>query len=219
MFGPYSDYLLPLLKILDVLPHRTERGENVIALVGTQYHEEIPDYAYRIAPKSGKMYWVQCVYNIQGKAKELGLIDNPERGIWRLTENGHQWLLDHPDASHFSGGALERSNKVSISSSSKKIGSHFSEKVKNSSDHPKSKLLVREIANIQSYLDGHSSMQPSDEKICDWVYFCYTFELYSEGRDLFALISRNEVNPWYYERTKKLAKLCEIKAMTLQVLF
>jgi hypothetical protein len=189
------------------------RGENILALFEAQYRQEIPDHAYRRAASSGIMYWVRCVYNIQQKARELGLVDSPARGLWRLTEDGHKWLLDHPDATHFTEQRPHTKNRgVASSSRVKKDHQYPSEKEKLTADNSKSKILTREIANIQAYLDGHSSLQPSYEKLCDWVYFCYTFEMYPEGRDLFALISPNEVNPWYYERTKKLARLCELKA-------
>ena len=213
MFGPYSDYLIPLLKILDGFPQRMGRGEDVLALFKVQYHHEIPEDAYRVAATSGKMYWVRCVYNIQGKARKLGLVENPSRGLWRLTEYGHKWLIDHPDATHFTGEEVLTKTYRFTSSSRLVKGDHqHSGKGKPVTDHSKHKILTREIANIQIYLDGHSPIQPSAEKLCDWVYFCYTFELYPEGRDLFVLIDRDEVHSWYYERTKKLARLCELRA-------
>lgn len=73
-------------------------------------------------------------------------------------------------------------------------------------------ILEREIQTIRDYLVGQSSQQPSDEKICDWVNFCYTFAMYTEGKELFFLVNSKEVHPWYYERTKKIARLCELRA-------
>ena len=31
MFGPYSDYLIPLLKVLDNFPNKMGRGEAILA--------------------------------------------------------------------------------------------------------------------------------------------------------------------------------------------
>jgi len=213
MLGPYSDYLVPLLKVMDDLPKRMGRGEDILARFEAQYRHEIPDHAYRLESKSGKMYWVRCIYNIQGKARELDLIESPSRGLWRLTEYGHKWLLDHPDATHFTGERGHTKTRGLIDSPQvKKVHYHPAEKAKLTPDQTASKVLAREIADIQTYLVGHSSKQPSAEKLCDWVYFCYTFEMYPEGRDLFALIDPDEVHSWYYERTKKLARLCELRA-------
>ena len=69
---------------------------------------------------------------------------------------------------------------------------------------------IVEIATLRNFLTGRSG-RPSDERLCDWVHFCYEFELYREGRDLFALVDPTQVNPWYYERAKRLAKVCAMK--------
>jgi hypothetical protein len=364
MFGPYSDYLVPLLKILDDLPKRMGRGENILALFETYYQKDIPIHAHRLESKSGKKFWVRCVYNVQGKARELGLVDNPSRGVWRLTDKGHEWLMEYPNATHYtfdkSGskrattptrskfgtqiikGQLTPDNffdtlqtelaaslrpvlgsggfsfysyhhylKVSLEAyrgshyevikqrDKHVIALHFEGKAENNQERvqvfipyleqitqdmgiqveagnyqnrgwthvwidlplkpfslqlakeyaeitakfiratypildqaylgskrrrsskyqPDNKrsgsvysILDREIDLIKAYLQGLNSFQPSNEKLCDWVNFCYSFELYREGRDLFTMISPEQVNPWYYDRTKKLARLCMMKA-------
>ena len=76
-------------------------------------------------------------------------------------------------------------------------------------------ILDREIDSIQAYLTGRTEQHPASEKFCDWVQFCYTFEMYPEACALFALISPEEVNPWYWERTKKLARICQVKKEAL----
>jgi hypothetical protein len=72
--------------------------------------------------------------------------------------------------------------------------------------------LDREVGAIQSFLQGRSDQRPSDEKLCDWVQLCYILELYAAARDLFRLINPTDVHPWYFERTKKLARICTIRA-------
>ena len=84
-------------------------------------------------------------------------------------------------------------------------------KVIQADDRSMQKILTKHVEAIRAYLRGIGTAQVSDEKLCDWVQFCYTFEMYTEGRDLFALINSNEVEPWYYERTKKIARLCAMK--------
>jgi len=86
------------------------------------------------------------------------------------------------------------------------------QKVKNI--HPRSvQALNAKIDHIHHLLAGEVPI-PSDEVLCDWVHFCYDFGMYKEGQILFALVASDQVNPWYYERTKKLARLCSIKAIT-----
>lgn len=71
-------------------------------------------------------------------------------------------------------------------------------------------ILDQEIITIQAYLNGRSEKLPSNEKLCDWVIWCYGFGLFSEAAELFNLIDADEVNEWNYERSKKIARLCAI---------
>ena len=73
-------------------------------------------------------------------------------------------------------------------------------------------ICAKKIEAIRAFLGGLSSSRPKDEELCDWVQFCYTLELNVEARDLFVLVSPEEVNPWYFERIKKLAQICTLKA-------
>jgi hypothetical protein len=73
-------------------------------------------------------------------------------------------------------------------------------------------LLKRELAAIRTFLAG-LSIRPSDERLCDWVQFCYTFELFAQGQELFRLVEPSQVNPWCYDRTKRLARVCAMKAV------
>lgn len=72
------------------------------------------------------------------------------------------------------------------------------------------KFLDREISLINSFLSGKSEQPPTSEKICDWVSLCYSCGLFSEGKELFSYVDPDEVNDWYYERTKKMARLCAL---------
>ena len=71
-------------------------------------------------------------------------------------------------------------------------------------------IIDTQIATVRDFLNGRAG-RPSDERLCDWVHLCYEYELYREGRDLFALVDPSQVNPWYYERAKRLAKVCAMK--------
>lgn len=78
-------------------------------------------------------------------------------------------------------------------------------------------LLDTEIALIRTYLVGQSPNTPTSEKLCDWVTMCYAFGLYSEGIELLGYIDPQEVNEWYYERTKRLARLCGLRVNNLKM--
>lgn len=71
-------------------------------------------------------------------------------------------------------------------------------------------IIDAQVTAIRDFLNGRAG-RPSDERLCDWVHLCYEFELYREGRDLFALIDPTQVNPWYYDRAKRSAKVCAMK--------
>lgn len=72
-------------------------------------------------------------------------------------------------------------------------------------------ILEKKIATIRVYLHGNPTAAPSDEVLCDWVRFCYDFEFFDEGAQLFKLIRPNEVNAWLYERTRRFARICEMR--------
>jgi hypothetical protein len=74
-------------------------------------------------------------------------------------------------------------------------------------------VLDRQLAQIRSFLQGRAS-RPSDEALCDWVQFCYTFELFAEGAELFNLVVPSAVNDWLYGRTRRLAQVCRMRAQS-----
>ena len=71
-------------------------------------------------------------------------------------------------------------------------------------------VLDAQVTAVRDFLNGRSG-RPSDERLCDWVNFCYEFGLFREGRDLFKLIDPSQVNDWYYERARRLARVCAMK--------
>lgn len=75
-------------------------------------------------------------------------------------------------------------------------------------------LAFNQVREIWDFLSGRKEQRPTDQQLCEWVQFCYTFELYAEGRALSALVNPAEVHPWLWERTRKLASICELKAIS-----
>jgi len=69
-------------------------------------------------------------------------------------------------------------------------------------------IAAERVSAIRAFLDGASGHMPSDETLCSWIEFCYTFELFHEGAALFERVSEEAVNEWLYGRTKKIAMAC-----------
>lgn len=67
-----------------------------------------------------------------------------------------------------------------------------------------------EVTAIRDLLRGRGE-RPSDDRLCDMVQFCYTIALYREGCALFALVDKACANGWQYERTRKVARICELR--------
>ena len=67
------------------------------------------------------------------------------------------------------------------------------------------------IQRIQDFLQGRSSESPKSETVCDWIFFCYSMELYREGASLWRYVNKDEVNAWHYERTSKLSAACRAR--------
>ena len=72
-------------------------------------------------------------------------------------------------------------------------------------------IIDNEVKAIKGFLDGLNGQIPTGEKLCDWVSLCYLLGLYSEGVELFTFVVRDEVNEWYYRRSKRISKLCEMR--------
>jgi restriction endonuclease Mrr len=365
MLQTFGDFFVPLMKILDSLPNRIGRSGDVLRIFEETCREQIDPDLYT-QNQSGNIRWVHNIRWSREKLKLLGLLDAPQHGVWRLTEKGHQWLEDHPAATHLTTEESKSGRRVKtasytptqkeMDSASKflaalqdalqnslieifgsihyefisranylqirvagfagchyeiilrrqkhEVALHFESSAERSQarlrsfephleelaralkvplnthniqstgwtqiriekpPRPLSQVLAKEYADltlrfvaasfpilqeiysneglrtrraiakdkpagdsslyqildqeveaIRAYLQGRSSMQPSDEKLCDWVNFCYMFRMYVEGKDLFALVSGNEVDHWHYERTRKMARICEQKAKAIE---
>lgn len=211
MLENFSDFYLPLMKVLDEFPGRTGQSGHVLKIIENRYGDQISPSQLE-KNQRGQFYWIYNVRMCREHLRRKGFIDAPATGIWRMTEKGHKWLLEHPDAKHLTEERIHESHSgLPRRSVVPKIYRFPEKKETPPADQHRFGILNREVENIQAYLAGLSSLQPTDEKLCDWVSFCYTFEKYAEGKALFSLVSENDVNSWYYERTKKIAKVCEQK--------
>jgi hypothetical protein len=67
------------------------------------------------------------------------------------------------------------------------------------------------VQRVQDFLQGRSTESPKSEMVCDWIWLCYTLELFREGSALWQYVNKDEVNPWQYERTMKLSAACRAR--------
>jgi hypothetical protein len=216
MLENFCDFYIPLMNILDSLPLRTGQSSKVLEIIEARYGDQIAPSQLENNQR-GNIKWIYNVRMCKEYLKQKGYIDSPNIGIWRLSEYGHDWLKENPSATHLYGQNLYNGHSGVSNFARNRTTRRNCTKVELYNAHSKHMILEREIGIIKSFLEGHSSYQPTDEKICDWIYLCYTFEMYGEGRDLFCLIDLTDINPWYYERTKKIAKACEQKVKSSQM--
>jgi hypothetical protein len=66
-----------------------------------------------------------------------------------------------------------------------------------------------EIHEMRSFIKGEPSIEPSQEKLCFWVWFCYQLGLYWEGALVFRKIDPLNVPPPLYQIIKKMGIICE----------
>lgn len=67
------------------------------------------------------------------------------------------------------------------------------------------------VQRIQDFLQGRGNDSPKSEVVCDWIFICYTLELFREGAALWRYVNQDEVNTWQYERTVKFSTACRAR--------
>jgi hypothetical protein len=234
MIKTNADYEFALLHLLESLPRHEGRTQDVINLFGERYHDQIPRKHFS-RDATGHIRWDWRVRWTRQALVERGLMDSPRHGIWHITPDGRRWLVEQASLTNVAAGpdtkpstvVSEPSDETAPSQSMYAVQSVDREKtvaVRRRGRPPKATsnagavpdgryaILDQEIKVIQDYLAGRKSHIPTSEQLCDWVQFCYRFEMFQEGRDLFALVNPAEVNPWYFERAKKFAAICKMRS-------
>jgi len=106
-FATQADYQVPLLCLLVKLPGGQGRASEVCRLFGQEYGPLIPAQD-RDLRRTGIPIWEHNVRWVRQTLKEYGFLDAPERGVWRITDAGRQWLKDNPNARRIQGEARRR---------------------------------------------------------------------------------------------------------------
>jgi hypothetical protein len=88
-------------------------------------------------------------------------------------------------------------------------------KFSRSKKYPKNflELVEKEKKEIDNFIGNRIKVLPSNEKLCFWVWFCYNFQLYSEGAMIFRKINKESIPSELYKTIEKLGKTCENKAL------
>jgi len=67
------------------------------------------------------------------------------------------------------------------------------------------------VERIHGFLLGSSDDAPKSEQVCDWIFICYTLELYREGAALWHYVNKDDIDALKYERTSRLSAACRAR--------
>ena len=113
MFTQHADYTVPLLRLLADLPGGAGTREEVLNQFLQRFRSEIPQDHFQLVPSGGEERWSKHLGWTNWDLKNLGMTDAPERGVWRITEAGRDWLSEHPGATHLDGPPQRRKSAAS----------------------------------------------------------------------------------------------------------
>ena len=74
------------------------------------------------------------------------------------------------------------------------------------------RLTDKTARQINEYLKGTMEHTPTETELCEWIEFCYNNGLYQEAADLFHHINEKGVAPELFQKAKKIAEVCKLKA-------
>lgn len=101
MLEANADYWVPLLRLMAEMPNGTARKPDVEAEFGRRYKSEIPDWAYDTRQDDKTIIWEHKVQWARYELCQRGLMDpKARRGVWRITQEGRDWLAANPNATH-----------------------------------------------------------------------------------------------------------------------
>jgi len=251
MFNQRADFTVPLLHLLADLPGGAGTRVEVSAQFLQRFRPEIPQKYFAPVASGGEEKWHNFVAWARSDLKMMGFVDAAERGVWRITQAGRDWLKEHPNATHLSTLPQKRADptaarkpKPSTPMISVRMPSGITleklERIRQvmpadefrrdwgeTYDHllaaerakaitpVNSRYLLDRIQplvqRIQDFLQGHGGESPKSEVVCDWIFVCYTLELYREGAALWRYVNQDEVSAWQYERTAKISAACRAR--------
>jgi len=211
-FRTQHDYAVPLLEVLAGMPGHQAAPRMIIAEIDRRYGSLIPPEQRERVPSGRDIRWANWVAWERADLIRQALMAAPAAGIWAITSSGLQWLRDNPTAIRLGASPQPRRPRVPKGQPKTVPATPTPRPTPSESEQERRALQLyrSELRSIRDSLAGRAA-RPTDEHLCDMVQFCYTFELYQEACDLFALVDQPATNPWLYQRTARLASVCANK--------
>jgi restriction endonuclease Mrr len=114
-FESGGDYEVALLRFVAKAPnHQGDAGE-ICETFEREYHDHIPAEQHEVL-ESGSERWHKNLKWARYKLTQKRLLDSPERGVWRITQAGLDWVRQNPTATRITGkeGRRQRARGVLI---------------------------------------------------------------------------------------------------------
>lgn len=305
VLAKFEDFWVPLLEVLAEMPEQAGKVRDVIKAFEARNRERIHPRQWLSVGRGaqGQPRWAYKLRWSRQGLLEMGLMDTPAWGVWRITQAGLQWLRDHPAETHLGAEMLparetasRQQTKAAPQSAERlsfKVGNRqfslsqdqvletarrflaeglpreaqrysrwvlmvdgksmglrwlfaqltgvhdllaaqrvltrlglqvirLTEKPKPARSTPVARpnatdeehrwldAVRAEVTAIRDLMRGRGE-RPADDRLCDMVQFCYMLGLCREGCALFALVDGTCADGWQYERTRKLARICELR--------
>jgi len=213
-----TDYHIALLWLMGELG--SGRAADVCAEFERRLGDIIPPEHY-LDHNDHVKKWENTVHWSRLALVNVRLMGSGGHGVWTITDAGREWLQNHPDGAKdellplISRAQRQRSPETAtiprLAERQKRNSATASRQsnLQNRNNVAAYAALDRIVNQIDLFLQARIS-RPSDDVLCDWVQLCYTLELYTEGQRLFEYIDRSAVDPWPYQRAKRLAQVCRM---------
>lgn len=92
-----KDYWVPLLKIMAEMPDGPARMRDVLDLFYQRYREQIDPADHELQQNGHTPIWENRVAWARYELVQLGYMDDPAHGRWRITQKARDWLNAHPN--------------------------------------------------------------------------------------------------------------------------
>lgn len=155
------------------------------------------------------LYWHHVASICQSLKDRDQYLENPKRGVWKITEAGREEL------SHL--GLIDKSLPVAASLQDQGISISAERAKEANSDVVRyrgrqariNKGIAQSIADrmkdISEYIRGRVTFSP--ERVCFFIIFCQLLELHQEAVDLYHRMPKDEVDKEWLARIERLVRV------------
>lgn len=235
MLETNDDYQRALLSFLAQLPAGQGGAGDICREFERHYRAQLPADQYQELPSGGERWWKRVNW-ARLQLKHQGLLDGSERGVWRITQAGRDWLRTGPTAADLprrgasqprasrpsaepgiSLEMLEQTRKAMPVDQFRQVwGAVYdrllaAERAKATTDVTQTELgrrAQRRLDEVHAFLRGQMATSPAGQVLCDWIHFCYGLDLYKEAAALLPYVHESEVDPAIYKQAKRVADAC-----------